>query len=436
MGKIATERRILSLLAGLACLAVLPASAAAYVQLGAYTPGAPADAGALDAYADMVGRKPDIVMWYRNFAQPLMEEDEIANLRESGQTPLVTWEPHSISLLDVAAGTYDAYLHESAAIAKAWGGPLLLRFGHEMNGDWYSWGTGTWSPAQYVAAWQHVVSLFRGDGADNVSWVWSPFVLGGGKYQIAPYFPGDEWVDYVALDGYNWGTPRGAWQSMRTVFAPSYSLLTELSSKPMMITETGSSEIGGDKAAWIRTGFMSTIPQSFPRVVAVLWFNENREDDWRVNSSPASLDAYRAVVNCSIYGGSGPCEAGAEGGRLTVRAVRVPPLLNGVVRGSVSYALSAPALVQIKVIPLLRSARTVSILHESRAGPNRIALARIFHRRHLHVGRYRVVLSARNQQERSRRHSVHFRVVRKGASGRGPRHRAVGARSRLARPRR
>jgi hypothetical protein len=435
VGNIATQRRFLLLLAALACLVATPASASAHVQLGAYTPGAPANARALDAYAEMVGRKPDIVMWYREFSRPLMEDEEIANLRATGQTPLVTWEPHAASLLDIASGAYDTYLHESAAIAKAWGGPLMLRFAHEMNGGWYSWGTGAGPPALYVAAWQHIVSLFRADGATNVSWVWSPYVLAAGKYEIAPYFPGDEWVDYVALDGYNWGTPRGAWQSMRTVFGASYSLIDELSSKPVIIAETGSSETGGDKAAWIRNAFMSTIPQSFPRVVAVLWFNEDREDDWRVNSSPAALAAYREVVGCSIYGGSGPCEGGGET-PLTVKAVRVPPLLNGVVRGSISYALSAPALVQIKVVPLRRSTRMVSILHRSRAGRNRVPLARIFHRRHLHVGRYRVVISARNQHDRSRHRAVHFRVVRKRASGRGLRPRAVGASWRLARPRR
>jgi Glycosyl hydrolase family 26 len=408
--------------------------AADAIELGAYTPGAPADARILAEYADMVGRKPDIVGWYRDFSQPLLEAREIANLRATGQTPMVTWEPHAVSLVGIASGAYDAYLHESAAIAKGWEGPLLMRFAHEMNGGWYSWGSGAVAPATYVAAWQHIVSIFREDGAANVSWVWSPYVLAGGKYPIAPYFPGDEWIDYVGLDGYNWGEARGAWQSLQTVFAASYSLVTELSLRPVIIAETGSSEIGGDKAAWIKAGFMSAIPQSFPRVSAVVWFNEAREDDWRIDSSPAALDAYRSVVNCSIYGGSGPCEGGGEG-RLTVRSVRVPPLQNGVVRGSVSYALSDPALVQIKIVPLRRTARMVSILHSSHAGRNRVPLARIFHRRHLHVGRYRVVLSASNQQERSRRHAVHFRVV-DGASGKGPRHRVVGARLRLGRSRR
>ena len=80
----------------------------------------------------------------------------------------------------------------------------MIRFGHEMNGDWYGW---SGQPAAYVAAWRHVVSVFRGEGAANVKWVWSPNV-DNGDYPFARYFPGDSWVDYVALDGYNWGRSR------------------------------------------------------------------------------------------------------------------------------------------------------------------------------------------------------------------------------------
>ncbi|HWP33080.1 MAG TPA: glycosyl hydrolase [Solirubrobacterales bacterium] len=411
MELIATPRGLLSLAAVLAALIAAAPSTAAAIQLGAYTPGAPANAGVLEQYAAMVGRQPDIVSWYREFGQPLLEPDEIANLRATGQTPMVTWEPHNVSLAAIASGTYDAYLNESAAIAQGWEGPLLLRFAHEMNGGWYSWGSGAVTPDTYLAAWRHIVSVFQSNGVGNVKWVWSPYVLAGGKFPIAPYFPGDEWIDYVALDGYNWGATKGAWQSLQAVFSASYALVTELSARPVIIAETGSSEMGGDKAAWIESGFMSTIPQSFPRIVAVVWFSEDREDDWRINSSPASLAAYRAVVNCAIYGGAGPCEGGGEGTGLAVRSVRVPARLSGRVRGLVSFALTEPAQVQIQIFPPRRFGRTVSLLRDSRAGGNRVPLARILHRRYLRAGRYRVILTARNESGRSARRTVHFRVV-------------------------
>jgi hypothetical protein len=429
---IATPKGFLSLAAVLAALLGAAPSAAAAIQLGAYVPGAPANAQRLHEYTAEVGRAPDVVSWYREFGKPLMEPAEIENLRGTGETPMVTWEPHNASLLDIASGAYDGYLDEAAAVAKSWEGPLLLRFAHEMNGSWYSWDAA--APETYVAAWRHVVSLFRADGAGNVKWVWSPYVLAGGKYPFASYFPGDEWIDYVGLDGYNWGPARGSWQSLEAVFAPSYALATEISAKPVIVAETGSTENGGDKGAWIRTGLMSALPRSFPRVVAVVWFDENREDDWRVDSSAGSLDAYRAVVACSFYGGTGPCEAGAEKRRLTVRDVRVPQTISGPVRGSISFALSEPAQVQVEVIPLRRSARTVSLLRESSAGRNRIPLRRILRRRHLHVGRYRVVISARNQNARASRRA-RFRVVGR-ASGRGRPRARVAVRLRPSRPRR
>ena len=402
-----------------AAMAAVPASASATIQLGVYTPGAPADAKALSDYTAMVGRKPDIVMSYRDFDLPLLYSNEVSNLRAGGQTPLISWEPYH-SLSDIASGDYDGYLHEQAKVAKAWGSTLLLRFGHEMNGTWYSWAG---SPESFVAAWRHVVSVFQADGVTNVKWVWSPNIQEGTKYPISPYFPGDSWVDYVGLDGYNWGTAGDQWQSLQEVFAPSYAIVTQLSTKPVIITETSSSETGGDKAAWIRSGFMSAIPQSFPRVSAVVWFNRAQEDDWRINSSQASLDAYRAVVSCSLYGGTGPCEGGSQttppsGGkkkkrqRLTLQSLRVSERVSSDVSGAVSYGVSQPAQVQIEIIPRRHPARRFKVKRHSRRGHNRVPLERLIRRRSLDEGKYRVVITARNGKgQRSRPHKARFRVV-------------------------
>jgi beta-mannanase len=400
----------------------IPASASATIQLGAYTPGAPANSSALSEYTAMVGRQPDIVMWYRDFGQPLLYSDEITNFRATGQTPMATWEPYDQELSQIASGAYDSYLHESAQIAKSWGSTLMIRFGHEMNGTWYPWAGSNDTPEAFVAAWRHVVSLFRADGATNVKWVWAPNTEEGTKYPISPYFPGDSWVDYVGLDGYNWGSSANKWESLGEVFAVSYATVTQLSSKPVIITETSSSETGGDKAAWIRSGFMTTIPQSFPRISAVIWFNKSQEDDWRVNSSTASLEAYRAVVSCSLYGGSGPCEGAAaetpvptkkkkKGKRLTVRSVHVTHRVNNVASGTVSYGLTQSAQVEIKIVPHKHSRHRIKIVRHSGVGHHKISLARIV-RRHLHEGGYRVVVRARNHEgQRSRSRRAHFRVV-------------------------
>ena len=116
-------------------------------------------------------------------------------------------------------------------------------------------------------------------------------------------------MDWVALDGYNWGTSQSGtrWQSMAEVFGPSYDKVTALApTKPFMIAEVSSAEQGGDKAAWIRDGFFNHIPNRLPKTKAVVWFHRNKEIDWRVNSSQASLDAYKEVVASASYQGRLP----------------------------------------------------------------------------------------------------------------------------------
>jgi beta-mannanase len=301
-------------LAATLCLAstASPGAASASIRLGVFNSGVPYSAQAaqlMSDYTAMVGRKPDIVMWYREFGQPLMYSNEVANLRASGQAPMISWEPSTQPLSQIAAGTYDSYLRDSARVAKSWGSELMIRFAYEMNLSWAPWGRGVNgnTASAYVAAWRHVVSVFRAEGVTNVRWVWAPNVDRNGTVPFSPYFPGDSYIDYAALDGYNWGaTPGNRWTSVRETFASSYTTLTKLSAKPVIFSEIGSSEIGGDKAAWIRDGFLNDIPTYFPRVTAVVWFNKAKEDDWRINSTPASLDAYRAVVSSSLYGGSTP----------------------------------------------------------------------------------------------------------------------------------
>ena len=399
------SKRIVLLLAtaAIGCAAAPAAASAAPIELGAYTPGAPADAEALSDYATMVGRQPDIVMWYRDFGLPLLYSNEIANLKTTGQTPMVTWEPYRQRLAAIASGAYDSYLRDSADVARSWGRPLMIRFAHEMNAGWYPWGRGSNSAATYVAAWRHVVSVFRAQGADNVKWVFSPNVEEGGKYPIAPRFPGDSYVDYVALDGYNWGAASGnSWASLADVFSSSYRTITRISSRPVMISETSSAEAGGSKASWIRAGLLHAIPRLFPRISAVIWFNRSQEDEWQINSSPAALAAYRDVVESPVYGGSALPESNRLNGQrpLRLRSVRVTPAGadggGAPAGGRLAYRLSATASVSIAVERRTRAGRFAhrgAIRCQGRGGSNRVHISRLLGRGAL-PGRYRVIVRA------------------------------------------
>ena len=179
-----------------------------------------------------------------------------------------------------------------------------------MHGTWYPWSVGINgnTAADDVAAWRHVVTIFRQEGATNARWVWCPNVLFASSAPFATTYPGEAWVDWVALDGYNWGTsqPWSAWQSLTEVFKPSHDALAALTAKPMMIAEVASAEVGGNKANWLKRGLLTDLPKQLPRVRTIIWFNENREMDWRVNSSPATLGAYRQVAASSQYQGRLP----------------------------------------------------------------------------------------------------------------------------------
>lgn len=398
-------------------------AASATIKLGVFNSGAPANATTVANYTAEVGRQPDVVLWYTDFGGNLLTSEQISTLKATGQAPMVTWEPHTQSLSAIAKGSYDSYLRGVARKTKEqWSGELMVRFAHEMNGSWYPW---SGSPATYVAAWRRIVNIFREEGATNVKWVWAPNVDRAGTMPFAEYFPGESWVDYIGLDGYNWGnTPGNRWSSLKEVFSASYAKITSLSQKPLYITETASSETGGSKAEWIRTGYTQTIPQEFPRVAGVIWFNKVEADDWPIDSSQSSLEAYREVAQCSIYGGSQPCGSGSVTTppvteEASIGNVEVTPIVkkkkkhSRTLRGTVSYRLSHSATVQIDVqrrTPGGFVARA-SLVRGSHAGRTRLPLRRITGSRRLHTGRYRVAVTALRPSGRHAVRRAHFRIV-------------------------
>lgn len=292
------------------------------VALGAYVSGVQSDLTRLDRFTDMVGRVPAVVMWYQDWEHAGSREFDRARMTavmSRGATPMVTWEPWDYTagtsqpkyaLSTIITGRHDAYIGQWARDAAAWGQPMYVRFAHEMNARYYPWSAGVNgnTSAEYVSAWRHVVAIFRQAGATNVRWVWAPNVAYDGTTPFFELYPGDTYVDWVGLDGYNGGTalPWGGWQSIGQIFGASYDALAAMTSKPVMLSETASAEAGGDKAAWIRQGLLDEVSSRLPRVRAVIWFHENKETDWRVNSSPAALEAFIEVAASPKYQGRLP----------------------------------------------------------------------------------------------------------------------------------
>lgn len=284
-----------------------------------YQTNAPWSWSGISALENQINRHSAIVHWYQAWGvNPGNSRDFNPSLltatRAHGSLPMITWEPwngppvtqNPFPLKQIAAGAFDsAYVDIWATGMRGYGRPVLLLFGHEMDGNWYPWGAGVNGnqPADYIAAYRHVHDRFRQLGATNVQWVWNPAGDPGSAYPpLGNFYPGDAYVDWLAGAGYNWGTTKSwsSWQSLSTRFQQTYARLTALSaSKPVMLAEWASVEQGGDKGAWIQEATAS-IPRLFPRIRAVVWFSE-ANNPWALDSSPGSLAGARAAFGAAPY---------------------------------------------------------------------------------------------------------------------------------------
>jgi len=262
----------------------------------------------------------------------------IQRLVDLGVVPLVTWDPkfvEGLKLQNIIDGEWDDYIRTWAQEAKNIRSPMFVRFGHEMNGDWYAHGgplngggeTGGYGdpnkadgPERYVDAWRHVHTIFEESGAGNISWVFSPnadTVPYESWNYLINYYPGDEYVDWVGVDGYNWGNTAPEWGSSWHTFEDVFNnpwydhflptLLSQIPDKPFMIAEFASTEFGGptgqvgvDKANWITDAYLR-IRTQYPRIRAAIWFDLDKETCWHISSSEGSEQAFRDAVSHPYY---------------------------------------------------------------------------------------------------------------------------------------
>lgn len=259
----------------------------------------------------------NIISVFRAWNRCSIEDDLpwLKRLKYTTRDILLTWEPWMLpaiaerpydqpdfALKNITYGRYDYYIQSFARELATFPRTVFLRVMHEMNGNWYPWcGTVNGnSPEDFIAAWNHIRNLVNREASSKIQWVWSPYAF---SYPLTPfnrikdYFPNDEVVDWVAIDGYNWGCDRewSVWQSFEEIFSDAYKTLTALSRCPIMIGETASTETGGSKALWITEAF-HVLEKCFPRIKALIWFDVHKECDWRIASSFESLKAFRSGV--------------------------------------------------------------------------------------------------------------------------------------------
>ncbi len=269
-----------------------PVPAPARPVAGVYEPGVPGSWSQIAEFAAATGVEPRIVVYYSPWSEPF--STSFAQTAWSHHAyVLVQLEPKNIPLGSIAAGSSDTYLRSYADAVIAFGHPVILSFGHEMNGTWYSWGYGHTPPATFVAAWRHIVRIFRAAGAANVTWLWTVNSIQGASSSLGQWWPGAAWVDWAGIAGYY----VRATDTFGSMFGSTIAAIRTFSRAPLLISET---------AVGTTPNRESQISELFAGVRAahlagVVWFDEAQHaglyhQDWRLENDPDALAAFSAAA--------------------------------------------------------------------------------------------------------------------------------------------
>jgi mannan endo-1,4-beta-mannosidase len=278
----------------------LPAKQGSY--LGVFEAGAPPSYEPIDEFAQAVGKEPNIVGLYSGWTQPF-SVPMADSMHRHGLIPFVQIDPSLASVSAIASGSYDGYLRQYADSVHEYGQAVVIGFGHEMNATWYSWGYGRTSPSTFVAAWRHIVTLFRDQGDDNVTWLWTVQADEPGTApQILPWWPGGKYVTWVGIDGYY----RQPSDSFNSVFASTIDQVRDFTAKPILLAETAVAR-HADQYTNILNLFKGMTQYG---TLGLVWFDKDKAEqavapgdpknvrlDWRIEDNPLAEQAFRFGVS-------------------------------------------------------------------------------------------------------------------------------------------
>jgi beta-mannanase len=237
------------------------------------------------------GKKPYFVLIFvdwNNFPQKAV----LNEIFSSDCIPVITWEPwHTndeagIEYDSLLKGDYDEYLNEFAKAMKIPDKAVYLRFAHEMNGNWYPWSGSKIGAQKYIDLYRYVKDFFDKKGVGNIKWIFSinsEDVPSTKSNYFMNYYPGDEYVDCIGLDGYNWGNTKSwsKWISFKEIFKKSYNKITKSLDKAVVITEFGCADKGGDKSIWIKEAMRDI--KNWTNIKGFILFNVNKEARWKIS---------------------------------------------------------------------------------------------------------------------------------------------------------
>jgi len=277
-----------------------------FIWTGAFMTDSPRAAD-IQGFQNSFGKKPylaTVFIAWNHFLEP----EVIGSVYGQGCVLVVTWEPwdpHSKKGIDfdgLLRGSEDEYIARFAEQLKSIDRPVYLRFAHEMNGNWYPWSGTRLGAEKYIRVFRYVKDKLDNAGSSNVKWVFSVNAedVPRENNHFMQYYPGDAYVDFIGLDGYNWGTSRQdtRWQSFRKIFKPFYEE-TRRFEKPILITEFSSASSGGDKAAWIR-GALAEM-ETMTRLKGFVLFNIDKEADWQFKAGESSGRALSSALQTDTF---------------------------------------------------------------------------------------------------------------------------------------
>jgi phage terminase large subunit-like protein len=306
-------RRLLACLVVLGVLLSAAAPAPADVYFGAtiggdtygQTENAPINRSAWDLFERHAGKRVAVLNMSQEWGQ--FDDWEMDATYARGTIPFVRMGlAEGVTLKSIASGAQDSVIRAWARAAKAWGHPFFLNPWWEMNGAWFPWGR----DPNFVAAWRHFHDLVVAEGATNVTWTWvSNNIWSDPASDPTPYYPGSAYVDWTGIDAYNWGrnpVQPDRWLNPGQIISPTLERIGKFAAgKPVMIVEDASSEIGGNKADWIREMLTTYVPHH-REIGAYFWFNwrfqkSTGTSDWQIESSAPAQQAFRSAIQPDFF---------------------------------------------------------------------------------------------------------------------------------------
>jgi Glycosyl hydrolase family 26 len=261
--------------------------------LGVYVATSPRSYAGVADFGRVAGRQPNVAGYFSGWAEPFATSFAEQAYRQHAAV-LVQIDPSYASVAAIAHGDYDSYLRSYADSVRHFGHAVIIGFGHEMNAPWYSWGYPHVRPATFVAAWRHVVRLFRGQGADNATWLWTINTDLPRSGPVHQWWPGAAYVTWVGVDGYFYRSS----DTFTSVFGTTIRQVRTFTSKPVLLAETAAGPAAGQPAK-IESLFAGVRRE---RALGLVWFDEDQHagiyhQDWQLDGGTPAAAAFRRGVS-------------------------------------------------------------------------------------------------------------------------------------------